>query len=910
MMLPYPRTFLALAVCSALMVTACAGTPRSEQSSKSLEPRRTERDGWEQLPDAVVPLAYELELEIIPFAPSGEDPKGEATVRGTVTIDLMVEAPTDTIAMHGDGLTISAVTITSKDGAVRTPEAIAVGDHGALDVLVGQQLGQGEYTLSVTYERAIGENPKGLYRVLDAGQWYAYTQFEPLEARGAFPCFDEPRFKTPYTTSITAPEGLLAVTNGPELGRVKGDDGSVTYSFAPTKPLPTYLVAFAVGDFDVVEAPEGAIPNVPLRVITPKGKAKLAAYALEKTPAIMALLSDYFGTPYPYAKLDLVAVPNFSSGAMENVGLVTYREAILLLDPERATPRAKFSLQSITAHELAHMWFGNLVTPPWWDELWLNEAFATWMAARAMNTLEPSFDRDVRAVGNLSYLVGIDSKAQTRAIRQPIASRGDIYNAFDGITYSKGATVLRMTESWLGPEVFRDAIRSYMKDHAHGVATTAELMSALRQASGEDVYAMLSGFLDQPGVPLVDVALDCSAAPRLKLSQSRYLPVSSGALDEGEWRVPLCFGYPKGGGLATQCTLLEGREPVTLALSTATCPAWVLPNVEFESYVLFRFDDAATAALVGASTEQLSVRQQLGLYANLSALLSAKSLAPEAYLAMAKQLVETADDFSLLQRAVGTLSGVGGVARREGREAAFAKMAAELLRPRLDVLGFEPVDGERPQAASLRSTLLRTLGGAGEDPYVIAQAKGVVGAFLRDPDAVPSWRAQWVVPIAARNGDAELFDGFVAAIPKAKTPAARRRALSALGYFTDPELQERAMAMFLTDDVRSSEYWSLIGPMFSREETHARVWAWFTTNYDAIIAKLGPMSAPGMVNMGGGFCDDAGKRKVLEFFDDALVGETSGMARNRSLVLESIDSCAVMRSYMKSASLELLSAYD
>jgi len=909
MLLRFQCVLPALAMSCALMVTGCSGTPKNIET-KPYEPKTTERDGWAKLPDAVVPMAYELDLKIVPFAPKEGDPKGVATVSGTVTIDIQVEAPTGIIAMHGDKMTVSAITITPEGGEAMTPEAIAVGENGALDVLVGEELAKGAYTLAVTYERTLDEKPKGLYRVFDNDQWYAYTQFEPLEARNAFPCFDEPRFKTPFTTTVTAPNGLLAMTNGPETGRTKRDDGSVTYTFAETKPLPTYLVAFAVGDFDVVEAPKGAIPNVPFRVITTKGKGALAAYAIEKTPAIMAFLSDYFGMPYPYAKLDLVAVPNFSAGAMENVGLVTYRESILLIDPERSTPRSKFGLQSITAHELAHMWFGNLVTPPWWDELWLNEAFATWMAAHTMKNIEPSYKSELRGVSRVSYLMDIDSKAQTRAIRQPIASSGDIYNAFDGITYGKGATVLRMTEAWIGPDVFRDAIRTYMKDNAHGVVTTAALMSAFQQASGKDVYAMLSGFVDQPGVPLVDVALDCSSTPTLKLSQSRYLPMASGATDEGAWRVPMCVGYPKEGAVATQCTLLEGREPATLELDTTTCPTWVLPNANFESYVLFRLEEATTTALVGSSTDQLSLRQQLGLYANLSALLSAKSLAPETYYAMALRLVKTTDDPFLLNRAVGTLSGLGGVARREGKEAEFAKMAAELMRPKLDALGFEPVDGEEPQAASLRSTLLRTLGGAGDDPYVIAQAKSVVGAFIDDPDSVPSWRAQWVVPIAARNGDAELFDGFMAAIARAKTPVARRRALGALGYFNDPALQERAMAMFLTDDVRSSEFWSVFGPMFSSDETYERMWTWFTANYDAVMTKLGPMSARGIVGVGRGFCDEEGKQKVLEFFNDELVQANSGMERNRSLVLESIDSCMTMRAYTKSAALEVLSSYE
>ena len=333
----------------------------------------------------------------------------------------------------------------------------------------------------VSFDGQLSEIPNGLYRVKDGDRWYAFTQFEPLAARTSFPCFDQPEFKTPYRIKLRVPSGMIALSNSQETGRRK-EHGRVVFEFAETRALPTYLVAFAIGDFDVVSAPEGAIPGVPLRVITTKGKGGLAQYALERTPVIHKALSEYFGSGHPFDKLDLVAVPNFAAGAMENVGLVTFRETLLLLDGESAPANRKLWSQSVIAHELAHMWFGNLVTMAWWDDLWLNEAFATWMGTRIVQEVDPGLQADLERVAGTAHIMRLDSQVNTRAVRQKIRHGGDVQNAFDGITYGKGAAVLRMIESWLGPEAFRAGVREYLKAHAYGNAKTSDLLLALGAA--------------------------------------------------------------------------------------------------------------------------------------------------------------------------------------------------------------------------------------------------------------------------------------------------------------------------------------------------------------------------------------------------------------------------------------------
>ena len=491
------RSMAAGLVCAlALAAVGC-----DKKNSRGDQLQVSQLDGHARLGDAVTPTAYDLMLEVDPAEP---------TFAGKITIQLELEARADHIVLHAEELDIEQAQLTPEGGEAAAVE-IKTGEHGGVAAVPAEALEPGNYELAISYTGALDEVPTGLYRVKEGDRWYAFTQFEPLEARQAFPSLDEPRFKAPFHLTVSAPQGLVVAANTPLASR--GPDptrpGWTLHDFQTSPPLPTYLVALTVGPLDVVAAPEGTIEGVPLRVLAPKGKGELAAYALEHTPRILAHQTEYFGQDYPFAKLDLVAVPNFSAGAMENVGLVTFRESLLLIDPETASLQSTYAARSVLAHELAHMWFGNLVTPAWWDELWLNESFATWMAAQTMEAVYPELGTGEREVRRVGRIMSQDSLVQTRAIRQPIEHGGDVYNAFDGITYGKGAAVLRMIEAWLSPEIFRAGVRNFLKDNAFGTGTTSELMSALEQASDEPVYDVMRTFIDQPGVPLLQVVSTC-----------------------------------------------------------------------------------------------------------------------------------------------------------------------------------------------------------------------------------------------------------------------------------------------------------------------------------------------------------------------------------------------------------------
>ena len=404
-------------------------------------------------------------------------------------------------------------------------------------------VGPGSGRLRIAYDGAISRRDmEGLFAQQEGDEWYAFTQFEPLGARRAFPCFDEPSVKIPWQITLQIPTRDSGFSNTPEISNRPGANGMKTIAFAETKPMPSYLVAVAVGPFEAVEAGKAGRKSTTIRILVPRGRSSEARWAVETTPRILIALKDYFDLPYPYEKLDQVSVPVFF-GAMENPGLVTYGQTLMLQKPGEETINGRRTYVSIAAHELAHQWFGNLVTMAWWDDLWLNESFASWMGQRITNSLGPDWGIDVEKVWSRSEALITDSLATTRQVRQPIESLHDIANAFDGITYAKGQAVLEMFEAWLGEDVFRRGVRQYINQHQWGNATFTDFADALSKAADRDIVQPLSSFLNQPGAPLVSVEQKCEGErPRLVLAQKRYLPLGSAGAESSVWHVPCVFG--------------------------------------------------------------------------------------------------------------------------------------------------------------------------------------------------------------------------------------------------------------------------------------------------------------------------------------------------------------------------------
>lgn len=879
-----------------LSVSACVRSPWARDRIQAHAV-----DGDARLSDAVTPLRYRLELTIDPTQPS---------FSGEAWITVRLEHTTDVIRMHAKNLDVRHVEASpALDQAGSTITGAAVrGISGGLALVFHDALPAGQTVIHLFYDGEFAAGLTGLYRVTIGGDSYAFTQFEALHARKAFPCFDEPRFKTPWEVTLRVPHGLLAASNAPAVDtRPEGPFDLVR--FAPTDPLPTYLVAFVVGPFDVVQAPILA-DGVPLRLLTVRGKNHLAHYALDRTPPILAALHDYFGRPYPYQKLDLVAVPDFGAGAMENAGLVTFRETLLLLDRERATAGERYVCESVIAHELAHQWFGNLVTMAWWDDLWLNEGFATWMAAKVLTVTAPEFHADLDMVRSAGQVMQADALAAARAVRQPIANGGDVLNAFDDITYDKGAAILRMLEAWIGEQPFRAAIREYVDAHAWKNARTSDLFAALEHLSGKPIGAVASTFLGQPGTPYLAVTARCDAgAAKIEVRQSRYLFDGSQASGSGLWQVPVCVRYETAGVVHRQCTLVAERTAEVI-LDQPGCPAWVYPNDGEAGYYRWRLPDAALLDLAAASAARLTAAEDAALPGQFEALLLAAELDARVYLEAADRLLRSG------QRTVveATIEGLGRIYHAtvdfDGGvpPAAFARFVRASLGRRGRALGLLPRPHERLDAALLRPRVLPMLADLGADVAVRAQARRLTQRFLTDPRAVPQAAAEIAVPIAALDGDAALHQQLAEKLASTNDPHERATLLSGLGAFRDPTLFQRSLNLYLTDVMRVNEFWPIAGNAGARLAVQAAGFAWLETHFDAVAGKLGDDGASYLPSVGAGFCDAAGRARVQQFFD-MPAHQRPGSARNLAQVLERIDQCAHLRARATSSVAAFLSAH-
>ena len=556
--LPLAVWFVSLAACHASAPAqpaapgppALAPTPPSVSAADEVPPPR----GDGRLPALARPERYALALDV--------DPAMDR-FRGKVSIDVSVLSATSHIVLHGRSLHVTEVTATTSAGTL-PGTAVARTSHGGvtpeeLVLSFPAALSPGHVRLGIAYDAPFDGELSGLYRVKEGEKWYAFTQFESTAARRAFPCFDEPGYKVPIELHVTAPNGTIAVANMPELSRAASGAGT-RFDFAVTPPLPTYLLALAVGDFDVRE---GAKSPVPIRLVTVKGKSALGESALEAAAGLVKQLGDYFALPYPFPKLDLVAVPDFAAGAMENPGLVTFREEIILLDPAHPSPQSKRFEAVVIAHELAHIWFGDLVTMKWWDDVWLNEGFASWMEVKATDLWRPEYATRPGAAADDTRVMDTDGLSSSHPIRQRVTSTSEIEEMFDGISYAKASAVLRMIEQWIGPETMQKGVREYIRAHQWQNADATELLAALDQTSGRDVSGMAATFIDRPGVPSVEVKATCGGGKlSLGLTQSAWRPLGLASRSEPEaWRIPVCVETAGSANakaaLATSCTELE-----------------------------------------------------------------------------------------------------------------------------------------------------------------------------------------------------------------------------------------------------------------------------------------------------------------------------------------------------------------
>ncbi len=847
-------------------------------AAPSLEPPKLRFDG------SVQPLRYLVDLTIVP---------DRDTFHGSVDIDVDVRTPTQVIWLNAIGLAVQDAGFRPEAGAALPAKTVPGGDQ-----FIGFSFDRavsGKGTLHVVYQGKISRNSSaGVFQLKEDRDWYVYSQFEPTDARRAFPCFDEPGFKVPWNMTLHVPKDDMALSNTPVQSESSEPNGMKVVRFKASPPLPSYLVAFAVGPFDAVDA--GHAGATPVRVIVPRGKSAQAAYAVTAIPQLLKLLEDYFGIPFPYEKLDSVVMP-ISDFAMENAGMITYAESSLLADPARETINHRRDLAGICAHEMAHQWFGDLVTTAWWNDTWLNEAFATWMERKIPGEWQPEWHLDIAAVNARVGAMRQDQLASARAIRQPIESNDDIANAFDDITYEKGAAVIEMFERWIGPEKFRSGVQLYLKRHAWGNATAADFELAISSVAGRDVAPAFTSFLDQPGVPEVSVALKCDTKPALQLTQKRSLPVGSQAKPQ-TWQIPVCVAYEADAGVKHKCSVLSDAKADMVLADAQTCPTWLLPNDGEAGYYQVAYQGDLLKQALADGAKHLSVAERVGVLGDVDLLVGAGetpagvalALVPEFSKDPAPQVVQAAANIAGLLKT----ESVPGDLREKG-----SRFILQQFGERAKALGWLAKPGDSDDTRLLRQKLVPFVASVGEQQDLIQEAEKLARAWLIKKQTISPEMLGPLLEVAAQFGGRDLFDLLRTAAVQEHDHTLRELLLSALGSFRDPQLAAASLDLLLSKefDLRESFYPLLFGPL-AYAETRDVPFTFVKQHLDSLLKRLprevGEDYAASLPAVGSSFCDAKRRDELDSFFRDRVKDYTGGPRALRQ-TLEGIDLCISAR---------------
>jgi aminopeptidase N len=779
-----------------------------------------------KLPKQVVPTEYSIRV-----VPNIEN----FTFAGSETVKLNVRSPTRQLVLNALELGIQKASV---DGKELPTSAITIDKETELLTLtLPSELTAGDHSLALRFTGKINQQGQGLFYMpyqeqgSGARKIMLGTQFEATDARRFFPCWDEPVFRARFQLTVVVPENWLAVSNMPVESESKIAGGKEV-RFAPTPPMSSYLNVFVAGELNLIESRVGPTQ---VRVITTKGKAELGRYALEASAQILRYYNDYFGVPYPLPKLDQIAVPGGFGGAMENWGGITYFESTLLFDPENSSGDTRQNIYEVLAHEMAHMWFGDLVTMAWWDNLWLNEGFASWMGSKCTAHFNPQWEvwlarelpRDPTRRTGIAKDAAMegDARSTTHPIQQPVATEAEANSAFDDITYKKGQSFLRMLESFFGEDIFRDGIRRYIEAHKYSNTTTADLWNALSQVSNESVGAIAAGWTEQPGFPVVKVKREADG--KVQLTQERFT-VNFKNAPLLLWKIPLTYsidGEPRATLLMTDKTAALDNIPADQALKL---------NVNGTGNYRVEYD-AGSWKLFLEALQKLAVEDRVSLLSDAWALVQAgrapaslyfglvEKLPPSSDLAEREQIIEVLEFMNRLL--------VGGPECKK-----FQQYVRSLLHPIFAKLGWEPNAGERPTAASLRASLIRTLGDSG-DPEIIAGCRERFEKYLADPASLAPDLRPAVLLVVGRYADEKTWNKLHELGLKTTSIADKQNYYNALSQAADPKLIRKTLAIALTEELPTSRAVFLVARV-ARDSGHPEIaWEFAAANMKMLLAK-------------------------------------------------------------------------
>ncbi len=863
------KRVIALGVCSLL---ACAGTLA------------------QRLPDNVVPDSYDLKFE-----PN----LSNATFAGDELIHVHLQKATTSIVLNSAELEFKEAWIGSAD--FKQAAAVTKDEKNETATLtIPSVVPAGAAEIHLRFTGILNDKLRGFYLSQTARRRYAVTQFEATDARRAFPCFDEPAYKAVFRIALVVDRGDTAISNGKIISDTPGPgNGKHTLQFSDSPKMSTYLAAMMVGDFACIS---GAADGIPIRVCAVPEKKDLLSFALLSAENILKFYDTYFQTKYPYQKLDIIAFPDFSAGAMENIAAITYRETLLTIDDKNASVDAHQAVVAALAHEMAHMWFGDLVTMRWWDDVWLNEGFATWMSYKPMEAFKPEWHAERGEIQEIAAALTTDSIASVRPIRAKAETPAEIATLFDGIAYGKAASVLRMVEAYVGTDVFQKGANAYLEKHAYGNATSEDFWNQMAATSEKPVDGIMLGFIQESGAPLVTLLKsECGIKvvyvgrhkkkvpiTQVTLSQERYF-ADAARLKEGSpeiWQIPVSL-RPEGAKDVTYVLLAQRQQ----TFEVPGCAPWVYTNAGGRGYYRSAYDAATLAKISAELQTTFSPEERIRFLADEWSMVRVGRLNIGDYLDTLDKM-KSESTRALADAVMNRFQDIHDTIVSAADRVAFEKWVRDLLRPMATELGETPTPGEPDDKRGLRADVFAVLATEGRDPKVLARSRLLAEQYMQDPNSVEAGLAGNALSVSALEGNAELYDRYLEHLKTAKTPEEYYNYLGALSQFSSPQLAKRTMDLALSSDVKNQDLF-FIGGLLSNFDTQAAAWELIKSNFSAIKDKAGESLSPGFAALAGSFCDEKLRDDAQEFFASQNL---PGSERPLQNAKDTVNACIELRS--------------
>ena len=844
-------------------------------------------------------LAAALPAQRLPFSPIPEhytlhlSPDfSTGTFQGEVGISVRVAEATSTITLNAAEMQFIDTTISS--GGTTQHAMVTLDPRTETATLtVPQPIAAGAATITIRYAAALNDRLRGFYLSKGNGRNYAVTQLEATDARRAFPCFDEPVKKATFDISATIDTRDTAISNGRVMSDTPGPQaGKHTLKFSTTPKMSTYLVALVVGDWACVR---GSADRIPIRICASPNRKDQLGFALQSAEVALRYYNRYFTIKYPFEKLDVVGVPDFSAGAMENTAAIVFREQSLLVNADARSASHLEQVAQYMAHEISHQWFGDLVTPQWWDDVWLNEGFATWMERRPMYEWKPEWNVRLSEVRDSQSAMGVDALQNTRPVRTQVETPEDINGIFDAIAYQKTAQIVRMVEGYIGPSSYRDAINAYLKKFAYGNATGEGYWNTIAETTGKPVDGVLSSFITQPSLPLVSVKTACADGKTLlSISQT---PMSATVPATTTWNVPVCYKRSRAGKVEPAvCELLTGPSR---AITLNGCSSWIFANVESRGYYRTDYGTSGLKALEAAIRgHELSAGEETSLVEDSWALVRENRESIASFLSLAQEIVKTGIN-PVTETIADRINYISEHLINDAQRRPFEQWVRQLLHPTNDTLGWTPKPNEGDDRQALRSTVLYTLGYAGRDPDVLREARRRIDMYLASAKLVDPSLLNTTIQLAALTGDEALYNHYLTRVRTQEGPGGRGGDAFGfrvgLTFFPDSVLTKRTLEFATSPEVRTQDSPTLLAVLMRRPWAARDTWEHVKTHWDDLQKTGTFMGLRTIIRSTNDFCDRPTRDDIARFFLET--GRTTANERLGLQSLETIDRCIAMREH-------------